>query len=147
MRPRDLLFLALAAPWLALHAETITGRVVGVTDGDTLIILDNQHQQHKIRLSRIDAPERAQPFGERSKAALSTLAFDKEATADCPKRDRYGRQVCVVTVQGKDVGLEQVATGMAWWYRQYANEQLPRLALRVLGQGLWDEMNPALPCA
>lgn len=99
--------------------------MVGITDGDTLSLLDSSNQQHKIRLAGIDAPEKRQPFGERSKTSLSALAFNQQATADCPKRDKYRREVCSVFVHGKDVGLEQIATGMAWWYRKYAKEQTP----------------------
>jgi len=48
---------------ISAHAETITGRVVGIADGDTVTVLDAQKVQHKIRLAGIDAPEKAQPFG------------------------------------------------------------------------------------
>ena len=73
------------------YAETITGRVVGIADGDTVTVLDAQKVQHKIRLAGIDAPEKAQPFGNRSKVSLSDLAFDKMVTVESDKRDRYGR--------------------------------------------------------
>lgn len=63
---------------LSVHADTITGRVVGVADGDTITVLDANRQQHKIRLQGIDAPEKAQPFGERSKQNLSRLVFGKD---------------------------------------------------------------------
>jgi len=94
-----------------------------VTDGDTLKVLDAQKVTHKIRLSGIDAPESKQDFGQRSKANLSALAFNQQATLDCPKVDRYKRKICIVTVDGLDIGLEQIKAGMAWWYRKYAKEQ------------------------
>lgn len=137
-----------------IQAETITGRVVGIADGDTLTILDAGRQQRKIRLSGIDAPEKAQPYGERSKTSLSALAFGQDATADCPKKDRYGRDVCTVTVKGEDVGLEQVAAGMAWWYRKYAGEQIPQaradyeaaeFMAKARRLGLWADKNPTPP--
>ncbi len=96
---------------------------MAIADGDTLTLLDAAHQQHRIRLSGIDAPEKKQAFGQRSKAALSALAFDKEVVAECDKRDRYRRLVCKILVDGVDVNLEQVRTGLAWWYRKYASEQ------------------------
>lgn len=105
------------------HAEIVQGRVIGITDGDTLTLLDETNQQHKIRLAGIDAPEKAQAFGQKAKQSLSALAFNLQATADCRKRDRYRREICVVTVGGKDVGLEQVQIGMAWWYRQFMISQ------------------------
>lgn len=81
--PIVLLALALAA-----QAETIAGRVVGIADGDTVTVLDAQKVQHKIRLAGIDAPEKAQPFGNRSKESLSDLVFDKTVLIETEKRDR-----------------------------------------------------------
>ena len=115
-----LLLTGLSAP---SYAEIITGRVVGVTDGDTLTLLDSSNQTHKIRLAGIDAPEKKQDFGQKAKTSLAELAYGQDARASCQKKDRYRRDVCVVKVNDKDVGLEQVRTGLAWWYRQYAKEQ------------------------
>ncbi len=115
-------------------AETLQGRVVGVAEGDTLTILIAGNIQHKIRLAGIDAPEKRQPFGERSRQHLALLAHGRDGTALCNKTDRYRRKVCKVTVQPPDcstcdktldVGLAQVAIGAAWWYREYAKEQSP----------------------
>jgi endonuclease YncB( thermonuclease family) len=100
--------------------------VVGVADGDTITLLDSNRQRHRIRLAGIDAPEKGQPFGLRSKQHLSELAFGKDEKADCYKVDRYGRDVCNVYVNGKDLGLAQLDAGLAWWYRKYAHEQHPK---------------------
>jgi endonuclease YncB( thermonuclease family) len=97
-----------------------------VADGDTITMLDSNRQQHRIRLAGIDAPEKAQPFGQRSKQHLAQLAFGKDAKADCYKGDRYDRDVCTVYVNGKDVGLAQLDAGLARWFRKYAHEQLPK---------------------
>ncbi len=145
------LLLALS---LAANAETITGRVVGVADGDTITVLDADKVQHKIRLSGIDAPEKKQPFGNRSKESLSVLAFDKTVNVETSKRDRYGRQIGKVLVNGRDVNLVQVERGMAWFYRQYQREQSPndrRLyeaaedAARAGKRGLWRDADPMPP--
>ena len=72
------LVLALAC---TANAEIVTGRVVGVADGDTITVLDADKVQHKIRLAGIDAPEKKQPFGNRSKESLSELTFDKTVDA------------------------------------------------------------------
>ena len=114
------LLLALAC---AAHAETITGRVVGVADGDTLTVLDADKVQHKIRLAGIDAPEKKQAFGNRSKESRSDLAFGKAVEVETEKRDRYGRQIGKVLVNGRDANLVQIERGMAWFYRQYQREQ------------------------
>ena len=107
----------------SLQAGILTGRVVGVSDGDTIIILDNTNTQFKIRLSGIDAPEKKQPFGQVSKKSLSDLVFDKQVSVDWNKQDRYGRTVGKVLVNGVDANLEQVKRGYAWFYKKYQNEQ------------------------
>ena len=84
----------LFALWsVSAWADALEGWIVGVADGDTITLLDNNRQQHKIRLAGIDAPEKAQPFGQRSKQHLAELAFGKDAKADCYKVDRYDRDV------------------------------------------------------
>lgn len=135
-------------------ADTIKGRVVGVSDGDTITVLDAQRQQHKIRLAGIDAPESKQAFGHASKKHLSDLVFNRDATLYCSKTDKYKRQVCVVMVDGQDANLAQVKAGMAWWYRAYAREQIPehRAQYQVAEMdaqqqriGLWRDANPVAP--
>ena len=81
------------------QADTLTGRVVGVADGDTITVLDADRQQHKIRLQGIDTPEKAQPVGQRSKENLSRLVFNKEVRVEWKKRDRHKRIVGKVWVQ------------------------------------------------
>ena len=154
-----LLFMALGAA----HADTLTGRVVGVTDGDTITVLDADRQQHKIRLGGIDAPEKAQPFGQRSKESLSRLLFNKEVQVDWTKRDRYQRIVGKVWVQPSDcptcpmkldAGHSQITVGLAWWYRNYANEQpsqdrgqyeFSEQEAKAKRVGLWSEPDPVPP--
>ena len=105
--------LLLALPALA---DTYTARVVGVTDGDTVKVLDATRVLHKIRLEGIDAPEKAQPYGQRSKQHLAGLVFSREVTLNCGKHDRYKREVCVVLLADQDINLSQVQAGYAWWY-------------------------------
>jgi endonuclease YncB( thermonuclease family) len=136
------------------NADTLVGRVVGITDGDTLTLLDEQMQQHKIRFAGIDAPEKVQPFGSKSQTNLGQMAFNKKVTADCPKRDRYGRELCKVFVDGQDIGLQQIADGMAWWFVKYAKEQSPQdraayeqaeTMAKLRRLGLWEDTNPTPP--
>ena len=145
------LLLALAC---AAYAETVTGRVVGVADGDTITVLDADMVQHKIRLAGIDAPEKKQAFGNRSKESLSDLVFDKTVNVETEKRDRYGRQIGKVLVDGQDVNLVQVERGMAWFYRQYQREQSPNDrklyeaaedAAKAGKRGLWRDSEPVPP--
>jgi len=136
-------------------AETITGRVVSIADGDTVTILDSSNTQHKIRLAQIDAPETghgrnkpAQPYGEKSKAALADFVFQKTVDADCQTKDRYGREVCKILLNGLDVNLEQVKNGMAWVYVKYAREQQYFEAEATVKEkriGLWADSDPIAP--
>lgn len=114
---------ALLVAALTCGASTIEGKVVGVSDGDTITVLDSSKMQHKIRLSGIDAPEKAQPFGNRSKESLSDLVFDNPVTVDTDKRDRYGRNVGKVLIDVTDANLEQIKPGTAWHYKAYEREQ------------------------
>ncbi len=103
-------------------AQTVHhGKVVKIADGDTLTLLVNE-QQLKIRLSDIDTPERKQPFGTKAKEALSELAFGKQARVVEVTKDRYGRIVGRVYMDGVDVNRELVAQGFAWVYRKYSND-------------------------
>lgn len=162
---RAIIAAALLVVYGLASADVLLGRVVGVSDGDTITILDETQRQHKIRLAGIDAPENAQPFGNRSKQHLSDLVFARPVTVEWHKADRYGRKVGKVMVaeptcveatcpQSVDAGLAQVTAGLAWWYRQYAREQRPEdralyqarevdaMAARV---GLWSQREPIAP--
>lgn len=143
----------LLLPIIATGAEW-QGLIVGVADGDTLTLLDADKTQRRIRIDAIDAPERSQPFGQRARQSLTSLAHGRTARAQCPKTDRYGRAVCRVTIDGVDVGLEQVRRGFAWHYMRYANEQgaaersryeQAERAARASGTGLWSNRDPTPP--
>lgn len=145
------------------QSDEIAGKVINVADGDTLTVLTANNQQHRVRIAGIDAPEKAQPFGNRSRQNLHAIAHGKEALADCPKIDRYGRKVCKVWVEpadcptcGKtlDVGYAQISAGLAWWYRAYAKEQSledrgryesEEMDARLRRRGLWVEGSPLPP--
>ena len=138
---RWLLTAALAVS-TAAQAYTIEGKVVGISDGDTLTVLDAGKKQHKIRLADIDAPESSQPYGNRARQRLSELAFGKQVVADCREQDRYKRDVCTLTVDGTDVNADLVATGHAWVYSQYnRRDDLPAIQdeARAAAKGLWGQ--------
>lgn len=97
--------------------------MVGVSDGDTVTVLDGLHAQHRIRLAGIDTPEKAQPYGGASKRHLSRMVFGGYVTVEYEKRDRYGRIVGKILKDGRDASLEQLRVGLAWHYKQYQREQ------------------------
>jgi len=106
-----------------VNAKTMEGLVVGVADGDTITVLDPQKNTYKIRLQGIDAPEKKQAFGEKSKQSLHDLVHGKQVHIEYDKEDKYGRTVGKVTLGDLDVCLQQLVLGMAWHYKKYQNEQ------------------------
>jgi endonuclease YncB( thermonuclease family) len=135
-------------------ATTFSGRVVNIEDGDTIIVLAATNQSNKIRLQGIDAPEGGQAFGNRSQQNLSDLIFNRDVTVEWSKRDRYGRKVGKVLLDGSDVCLEQIKSGMAWHYKYYQSEQSnedrelytnAETEARATRRGLWSDANPIPP--
>jgi micrococcal nuclease len=122
--------------------------VVGISDGDTLTVLNEDKQQVKIRLAEIDAPEFHQAFGSRSKQSLSNLCFGKQAEIIPQAKDRYKRTVARIKCDGVDANAEQVNRGMAWVYRQYAkdhNLNLLEHKAKAERRGLWIDAAPTAP--
>jgi endonuclease YncB( thermonuclease family) len=117
-----LLFVLLITHCL-VQANTLTGRVERVTDGYTIVILDSANAQHKIRLQGIDAPERGQAFGTKSKDHLSDSVAGKFVVVEYDKRDRYERILGKVLLSNQDVNLEQIKAGFAWHYKKYQDDQ------------------------
>jgi endonuclease YncB( thermonuclease family) len=135
-------------------AATLVGRVVGVSDGDTVTVLTAENRQFKIRLSGIDAPEKKQSFGAHAKDTLVRQLFGQPVVVEWYKTDRYGRILGKIEVDGVDANLEQVREGSAWVYRQYLREltiEDRRLYLEVEQQaksrhaGLWLDAHPEPP--
>ena len=95
-----------------------SGRVVGVSDGDTIKVMHNGRAE-KIRLNGIDCPEKAQPFGTKAKQFTAAMVFGKDVTVQVKDADKYGRTVAdVILSDGRNLNRELVAAGLAWWYRQ-----------------------------
>jgi len=137
-----------------VHAKAIEGLVVGVSDGDTITVLDQQKNTFKIRLLGIDAPEKQQAFGEKSKQSLHDLVHSKQVRIEYDKEDKYGRIVGKVTVEDVDICLQQLVLGMAWHYKKYQNEQSvsdralyseTELKSKSLKLGLWTDDTPMPP--
>jgi endonuclease YncB( thermonuclease family) len=138
----------------AVAAETLQGRVVRVADGDTVTVLVAGRVQHVVRLAGIDAPEKAQPYGERAKHLLSDLVFGAEVDVEYDKRDRYGRIVGKVVRNGRDASLSLIEAGYTWHFKRYAAEQsnVDRVTYahaeetaRQARRGLWSEPAPQPP--
>ena len=127
-----------------------------MADGDTVTVLDEQKTQHKIRLQGIDAPERAQAFGNQSKQSLHEMVHGKKVAVDYQKKDKYGRVVGKLMLDNTDICLEQVKRGMAWHYKDYQAEQSAEdrdlydraeIQARTHRLGLWQDATPPEPSA
>lgn len=143
-----LLLLAFCFLNLSFHPLISRGRVVGVSDGDTIEVLINGVGQ-KVRLEHIDAPEKKQDWGNRAKQACSDLCFGQNVLLKGGKKDRYGRLISEVeTANGTNVNLQLVRNGHAWHFTKYSKSQQFAQAERQARQekrGLWSLPSPVPP--
>lgn len=134
---------------LSCYCETLTGLVVGVTDGDTVRLLDASKKQHRIRLNGIDAPESHQAFGQRSRQLLSDLVFQKNIRVEYKETDMYGRILGTIFLGEDNINLKMVQSGMAWHYVYYAKNDKAladaQAAAKQKKIGLWTDPNPIPP--
>lgn len=144
-------FKSLLAAWLIVFTMPALAEqfnVIGVSDGDTVKVISKDQREMKCRIWGIDAPEKGQSFGQKSKQALSDLIYRKSVEVQVVAQDRYGRSVCKISLNGRDINKEQIAAGMAWMYRQYSSDPLYAQAestARAKQLGLWAEANPTPP--
>jgi micrococcal nuclease len=143
----SLVLCAAAAAKAPAIKATREGKVIGVTDGDTVTVLVEK-KPVKVRLEGIDAPEAKQAYGAKAKRHLSALAFGKECSVQATGRDRYGRVLGYLLVAGEDVNERMVAEGFAWHFQKYNDE--PRFtaaeaSAREAGAGLWGDESPIAP--
>lgn|GEM_PF-1807128 len=138
--------LCLAAS--AVHADEIHGEVVGIIDGDTLIVLAEERQL-RVRVAEIDAPEKGQAFGHKARLHLGDLCIRRPAQVASQVRDVYGRIVARVQCDGIDVSEAQVRAGFAWVFTKYAPLDSPLYVLeaqaRAARRGLWAGSRPQAP--
>lgn len=145
-----LLLLALAFSSLADEPKVIeefAGKVIGVTDGDTIKVLVDKMPK-TVRLEGIDAPEAKQSFGNKSKQALSKLVAGKTVRILVTGTDKYKRTLGKVEIEGVDVNAQMIEDGWAWHYKKYNSEmRLSKLEeqAKTAKKGLWAEENPLPP--
>ena len=138
----------------ASASKMLQGKVVSVADGDTITVLDAEKIQYKIRLQGIDAPEKAQAFGAKSKQALYEMVHGKTVQVSFEKSDKYGRILGKVLLDGQDICHEQIKAGLAWHYKKYQNQQplvdrdaysASETAAKNEKLGLWSDPRPVAP--
>ncbi len=137
--------LVLAAPPKVV--EEFSGKVIGVTDGDTIKVLVNK-ETITVRLEGIDAPESGQSFGKKSKEALSEVVADKTVTVKKTGTDKYKRTLGILILEDVDVNAKLIEDGWAWHFTKYNDEErLAKLeeSARRAKRGLWADDNPLAP--
>lgn len=144
--------IALAATVNAKSSQneaTWQGKVISITDGDTVTVLTNTNEQVKIRVYGIDCPEKKQAFGTKAKQFLSSLIFGQTVTVQPLGKDLYGRTIAKIAYEGRDIGLTMIQYGYAWWYQQYAMKEIDykkaQAKAREQQLGLWQDANPVEP--
>lgn len=141
------------AAWAQEAPAAWTGTVVALSDGDTVTVLDEMKVQHRVRLAAIDAPERGAAYARVARDHLATLVFRRNVEVQPVARDRYGRAVARILVEGKDAGLELVRAGLAWHFIRYPLEDPEQRRLyeaaeaeaRLRRRGLWVLPAPEAP--
>lgn len=162
MISRSLLILSVFLIAACSEADSLTGRVTHVYDGDT-VSLQLSGKDHRVRLQGIDAPEHDQPYGDAARKHLARLVLDKEVRLDLTGKDKYGRLLGKLWVKpadcpgcGKtlDANLAMLTVGLAWWYRFYKDEQSPEdqgryefaeYEAKAKRAGLWQDDDPKPP--
>jgi len=133
--------------WISLSISN-PGNVVGISDGDTITVLQPDKTQMKVRLAEIDCPEKKQPFGNKAKEALSEKIFGKYVKVEWTKKDRYGRVIGKVYLNGRYINKEMIEEGWAWHYTDYSHS--PEMAeaqecAKNHKLGLWADKHPVPP--
>lgn len=156
MLRRIFLTVVLLCTFQLVSAEVLNGTVVGISDGDTITVLDNSSKEHKVRLMGVDAPEKSQSFGNEAKKTLSNYIYKKEVTVEYKKYDKYKRIVGKVRLGEEDICLHMIRDGMAWHYTEYEKEQSnadralyreAEVKARDLKVGLWHQSDAVKPSA
>jgi micrococcal nuclease len=128
----------------------LTGKVVGIADGDTFTLLTDEKEQIRVRLHGIDCPEKDQDFGQVAKKYLSDLIYNKTVSVNKMDIDRYGRTIGLVTLSGAVVNVKLLEAGLAWHYKRYDNNKewaALEAKARELKIGLWSKPDAVAPWA
>ncbi|WP_299522510.1 thermonuclease family protein [Winogradskyella sp.] len=144
-----LIIISLKTDSKSIKKETIVGKVVAITDGDTFKLLTKDSTLIKVRLADIDCPERKQPFSKRAKQFASDAVFSKTVTLNVLKKDRYRRYIShVIYDDSLSLSHELIKNGLAWHYRKYSNDSLLQALedeARTNKVGLWQDQNAIAP--
>lgn len=141
-----ILFFLCCSLWVI--AQTISGKIIGASDGDTITIRTADGRNYKIRLNGVDCPEKSQDFGKRAKDFTWNFCYGKKISANLLSKDKYDRNIADVFADGQSLNRALVAAGLAWHYKKYSDDpDLARLEdeARAAKRGLWSIPNPMAP--
>ena len=132
-----------------VYSQTFTGKVIGVKDGDTVVVIDAANNQTTLRLAEVDCPEKKQAFGTKAKQFTSDAVYLKTITYKVQTTDRYGRSVAEVYYDNnKYLSAEIIKNGFGWQYKKYSTSKLLaslEQEARENKRGLWVDPNPIYP--
>lgn len=145
---KQLLLILLLFPAI-LSAHTLKGKIIRVSDGDTVVVLDSTNTQYRVRLDGIDCPEKGQPFGKKATDFVKNITSKSEfVTIVWKKKDRYGRILGYLIVDEVNVNKELLRNGLAWHYKHFnKDKELADLEQQAKDKKLniWSESNPIEP--
>jgi micrococcal nuclease len=140
-----LLFLSI----YTLYSQTLLiGKVIGIKDGDTVEVIDNQYKTSILRLAEVDCPEKKQPFGMKAKQFTSDAIYLKTVKYIVTNKDRHGRSIAKVYYKNKYLSAEIIKNGMGWQYKRYSSSQeLAQFEKKARSKkiGLWTDPHPIYP--
>lgn len=127
----------------------ISAKVIGIKDGDTVLVLEKNNTQKVLRLAEVDCPESKQAFGKNAKQFTSSKIFAKQIIYQPVQKDRYGRTIAKIYFDnGKYLSEEIIKNGFGWWYQKYSkNENLGDMQslAKTKKLGLWNDKKPIAP--
>ena len=145
MKYTILLLMLISTNLLSLELK---GKIIHISDGDTVHLLTDNKEKIKIRLNDIDAPESKQAFGNKSKENLKKYIYQKNVVVEYKNKDKYKRVLGTIYYQNRDINLQQVKDGYAWVYKKYSknhNYFKAEKEAKSKKLGLWSDKNPIEP--
>ena len=146
---KKLILLLLLVPVLSF-TQTLSGKVVAIKDGDTVVVLDSLNNQTTLRLAEVDCPEKNQPFGTKAKQFTSDQIYYKTIKYVVTDTDRYGRSIAMIyyDTDNKYLSAEIIKAGMGWHYKKYSTSKELATFQENAKQnkiGLWIDNDPIEP--
>lgn len=130
---------------VATSLFAFSAKVVKISDGDTITVLSGK-EQTKVRLYGIDAPEKKQDYGQKSRQFLASLIAGQVVEVEPKGKDRYKRTLGIIHFKGQDINAQMVLNGYAWAYIKYSRIYVDQeKTARENKRGLWQSSDPTPP--